>query len=231
MKLSLLRKNNRQLKNLVDNLAYLCEDRGIMKVPPPLLEDLSVMLFDIGAVQLGKFKLHSGRSSRIYLDLRLLVTYPNALRLATKAYQHLLENLSYNLLAAPPLAGLPLGTALCLATDTPLIYPRKTAKSYGTGKSIEGHWTLGETAVIVDDVITSGDSILGAISSLKAAGLQVTDAIVLIDREQGGVAHMKSQGYAVHSAITVNHLLTILENKERISSKQHAKVLKSLGIR
>ncbi len=200
-----------------------------MNVPPPLLEELSVMLFDIGAVQLGKFKLHSGRNSRIYLDLRLLVTYPHALRVATKAYQHLLGNLSFDLLAAPPLAGLPLGTALCLATDTPLIYPRKTAKSYGTGKSIEGHWTVGQTAVIVDDVITSGDSMLGAISSLKAAGLQVTDAIILIDREQGGVATMKSLGYNVHAAISISRLLAILENKERISSKQRAKVLKSLA--
>ncbi len=200
-----------------------------MNVPSPLLEELSVMLFDIGAVQLGKYMLHSGRTSRIYLDLRLLVTYPHALRVATKAYQYLLQELSFNLLAAPPLAGLPLGTALCLATDTPLIYPRKTAKSYGTGKSIEGHWTIGQTAVIVDDVITSGDSMLGAISSLKAAGLQVTDAIVLIDREQGGVATMQSLGYNVHAAISISRLLAILENKERISSKQRAKVLKSLA--
>lgn len=199
-----------------------------MALPDPLLEKLAITLFDIGAVQLGKFKLHSGRTSRIYLDLRLLVSFPQALRLATAAYRHVLESLSFDLLAAPPLAGLPLGTALCLELDKPLIYPRKTAKSYGTGKSIEGKWEVGQTAVVIDDVITSGDSILQAIVSLKTAGLQVQDAVVLIDREQGGVAHMREQGYTPHAAITITRLLTILEEKERITTKQRAKVLKSL---
>ena len=199
-------------------------------MPNDLLEELSLTLFDIGAVQLGKFRLHSGRTSRVYLDLRLLVSYPHALRLATAAYENVLQNLSFDLLAAPPLAGLPIGTALCLAMDKPLIYPRKTAKSYGTGKSIEGHWQIGQTAVIIDDVITSGDSILHAIVSLKSSGLQVTDAVVLIDREQGGIKSMQEQGYTPHAAITISQLLAILENKGRITGKERAKVLKSLNI-
>lgn len=199
-----------------------------MQLPDSLLEELSLTLFDIGAVQLGKFKLHSGRTSRIYLDLRLLVSYPDALRLATTAYRHVLDTLHFDLLAAPPLAGLPLGTALCLAMDKPLIYPRKTAKSYGTGKSVEGKWDVGQTAVVIDDVITSGESILQAIVSLKTAGLQVTDAVVLIDREQGGTSTMREQSYNVHAAISITHLLAILEEKERITTKQRAKVLKSL---
>ena len=199
-------------------------------MPNDLLEELSLTLFDIGAVQLGKFRLHSGRTSRVYLDLRLLVSYPHALRLSTAAYENVLQNLSFDLLAAPPLAGLPIGTALCLAMDKPLIYPRKTAKSYGTGKSIEGHWQIGQTAVIIDDVITSGDSILHAIVSLKSSGLQVTDAVVLIDREQGGIKSMQEQGYTPHAAITISQLLAILENKGRITGKERAKVLKSLNI-
>lgn len=200
-----------------------------MELPNELLEELSLTLFDIGAVQLGKFKLHSGRTSRVYLDLRLLVSYPQALRLVTKAYQVILEGLSFDLLAAPPLAGLPIGTALCLAMDKPLIYPRKTAKSYGTGKSIEGHWQVGQTAVVIDDVITSGDSILQAIVSLKTTGLQVTDAVVLIDREQGGPVNMREQGYHPYAAITISHLLAVLESRERITAKERAKALKSLN--
>ncbi|MCA9924286.1 MAG: orotate phosphoribosyltransferase [Anaerolineales bacterium] len=194
-----------------------------------LLEELSLALFDIGAVQLGKFKLHSGRTSRVYLDLRLLVSYPYVLRLATAAYQHILDSLSFDLLAAPPLAGLPIGTSLCLAMDKPLIYPRKTAKSYGTGRSIEGHWQVGETAVIIDDMISTGDSILQAIVSLKTAGLQVSEAVVLIDTEQGGVAAMRGMGYAPYAAITMTHLLAILESRDRISAKERAKALKFLS--
>jgi orotate phosphoribosyltransferase len=201
-----------------------------MTLPNPLLEELALTLFDIGAVQLGKFKLHSGSTSRIYLDLRLLVSFPHALRVATKAYKAVLENLTFDVLAAPPLAGLPLGTALCLELDTPLIYPRKTAKTYGTGKSIEGHWTVGQKAVVIDDVVTSGDSILQAIVSLKTAGLQVSDAVVLIDREQGGIANMQSHGYNTYAAISVSRLLAILESRERITGKQRDKILKSLNM-
>jgi uridine monophosphate synthetase len=199
-----------------------------MSEPLPPLEELAVTLFDVGAVQLGKFKLHSGRTSRIYLDLRVLVSFPQALRQATAAYRHVLENLTFDVLAAPPLAGLPFGTALCLDMDIPLIYPRKTAKSYGTGKDIEGKWDVGQTAVVIDDVVTSGDSIMQAIVALKAAGLQVKDAVVLIDREQGGLAIMQEHGYHVHAAMTLNQLLAILEAHGRITEKQHEKVLKSL---
>lgn len=191
-------------------------------------EALALLLHDIEAVQFGKFKLHSGKKSRIYLDLRVLVSYPEALRQVTAAYRELLDGLSYDLLAATPLAGLPIGTALCLDTNKPLIYPRKTAKSYGTGKSIEGRWEVGQMAVVVDDLITSGDSILETIASLKAAGLQVRDAVVLIDREQGGADALLAEGYRCHAVMTLRHLLTILQEYERITAKQHAKVLKSL---
>jgi uridine monophosphate synthetase len=192
------------------------------------LESLALTLFDIGAVQLGKFRLHSGRTSRIYLDLRVLVSYPDALRMAAAAYCSVLAELDFDLLAATPLAGLPIGTAICLDMNVPLIYPRKTAKSYGTGKEIEGNWTVGQTAVVIDDLVTSGDSILQAIVSLKVAGLQVTDAVVLIDREQGGAETLLEQGYKLHAAITLNHLLAILESHDRISGKDRARVLKSL---
>lgn len=192
------------------------------------LEDLALTLYDIGAVQLGKFKLHSGRTSRIYLDLRVLVSFPYALRKATAVYRKVLKNVKFDVLAAPPLAGLPFGTALCLELDIPLIYPRKTSKSYGTGKEIEGVWKVGQRAVIIDDVITSGDSILQAVVALKASGLQVSDAVVLIDREQNGVKTMKEHGYKVQAAITLSQLLSILVRHDRISGKQRDKVLDSL---
>lgn len=192
------------------------------------LEQFALTLFDIGAVQLGKFKLHSGKKSRIYLDLRLLVSYPQALRQAVSVYRTMLDQLSFDLLAATPLAGLPLGTALCLDLDKPLIYPRKTAKSYGTGKQIEGVWQVGQTAVVIDDLITSGDSILQAIVALKASGLQVNEAVVLIDREQGGIATLQEHGYKLHAAVKVSRILSILEEHQRISSKERSKVLKSL---
>ena len=194
------------------------------------LEAVALSLYDIGAVQIGKFRLHSGRKSPIYLDLRLLVSHPQVLRQVAAAYYALIKerDLQFDLLAAAPLAGLPIGTALALEMDTPLIYPRKTAKNYGTGKSIEGAYNVGETAVIIDDLITSGDSIVSVAVPLKAAGLTVTDAVVLIDRGQGGEALLLDTGYNLHAVFSLEFLLAVLEKHERITSKQHARVLRKL---
>lgn len=200
----------------------------MIQFPEPDLEQFALSLFEIGAVRLGQFQLHSGRTSPIYLDLRMLVSHPATLRMATAVYTTLLANLEYDLLAAAPMAGLPLGTALCLALDRPLIYPRKTAKSYGTGKGIEGAYQIGETAVVIDDLITSGDSILQANAALKAGGLQINDAVVLIDRQQGGMENLRHAGYEPHAAMTIRQLLSILESNQRITARDTARVLQSL---
>ncbi|MCZ7672002.1 MAG: orotate phosphoribosyltransferase [Chloroflexi bacterium] len=196
--------------------------------PEADLEAFALTLHDIQAVRLGQFRLHSGRLSPIYLDLRMLVSHPAALRMATAVYASILAKLEYDILAAAPMAGLPLGTALCLALDQPLIYPRKTAKSYGTGKGIEGAYQIGETAVIIDDLITSGDSILQAIAALKAGGLHVNEAVVLIDRQQGGMDNLRSAGYRPHAAMTLRQLLAFLEANQRITSGDTARVLQNL---
>lgn len=195
------------------------------------IDTLALTLHDIGAIQFGRFRLHSGRESRIYIDLRVLVSFPDALRLATAAYRTVLDSLPFDLLAATPLAGLPIGTALCLDMDRPLIYPRKTAKSYGTGKNIEGRWSIGQTAVVIDDLITSGDSLLETIATVKAAGLKVHDAVVLIDREQGGREMLAAQGYRVHAVAALRDLLAILYQYDRLNQTQLDEVLSSLNLR
>ncbi len=197
---------------------------------PSPIETLVLTLHDIGAVQFGRFRLHSGKESRIYIDLRVLVSFPDALRQVTAAYAGALAPLHYDLLAATPLAGLPIGTALCLSLDKPLIYPRKTAKSYGTGKNVEGRWSIGQTAVVIDDLITSGDSVLETIAAVKAAGLHVHDAVVLIDREQGGREMLAKQGYHVQPVMTLRQLLEHLVAHGRLSRAQRDEVLMSLGL-
>ena len=194
-------------------------------MPPVDLEPLALSLFDIGAVRLGQFVLHSGRRSPIYFDLRLLVSYPAVLRQVAAAYALVLRRLQFDILAAYPYAGLPIGTAIALEMNIPLIYPRKTAKSYGTGKQVEGVWQVGQRAVVIEDLITSGDSILQAIAALKAASLQVEDAVVLIDREQSGREMLAQAGYNLHAIISMRQMLVILERHNRITASKMAEVL------
>ena len=79
--------------------------------------------------------------------------------------------------------------------------------------------------MVIDDLITSGDSLLGGIEALEEAGLQVRDAVVLIDREQGGRETLQSRGYQFHCAMTLGQLLSILEREGRISERQRRDVM------
>jgi uridine monophosphate synthetase len=190
--------------------------------------DLAFTLYDIGAISLGEFRLHSGQISPIYIDLRLLPSFPQALRQAAAAYRSVLENLQFDIVTTAPLAGLPIGTAISLDMNIPLVYPRQTVKEYGSGKLVEGKWDMGQTAVVIDDVTTSGDSILRTIRAVEQVGLRVTDAVLLIDREQGGAENIRAAGYNFHAVITLTEILTILEMASRITAEQRHHVLTSL---
>lgn len=190
---------------------------------------LAMTLFDIGAVRFGEFTLHSGKTSLVYIDLRLLASYPNALRQAADVYKSLLDKMTFDLLAATPLAGLPIGTAISLEMNVPLVYARPTAKGYGTGKRIEGKWEVGQSAVMVDDLVTSGDSLLQGIRMLETAGLIVKGAVVLLDRGQGGREMLQAQGITLTSAMTLGETLSVYAANGRISEEQRMKVLDSLN--
>jgi uridine monophosphate synthetase len=189
---------------------------------------LALTLYEIGAVALGEFTLHSGKVAPIYIDLRLLASYPAALRQAARAYQTVLADLQFDLLTTAPLAGLPIGTAVSLLMDIPMVYPRKTPKAYGMGKLVEGKYEAGQTAVTIDDITTSGDSILQTIKAVESVGLKVTDAVLLIDRQQGGLEAIRAAGYNAYGVITLQEILEVLEKNGRITPAQHQHVLDNL---
>lgn len=189
---------------------------------------LAQTLFDTGAVRLGQFTLHSGRISPIYLDLRVLVSYPAALQEVAAAYVAQLTHLNYDLLAAVPYAGLPIGVAISLQTGQPLIYPRKEVKSYGTGKGIEGMWQAGQMAVMIEDLVTSGDSAIQGIQVLRQAGLTISEAVVLIDREQGGRENLAAQGVTLHAVTSLRELLEAMAGCGRITASQQEMVINAL---
>ncbi len=190
----------------------------------PRKVSLALALHDLGAIRFGSFTLQSGVQSPVYVDLRLLVTKPEALTLAARLYSDLLDDLAFDRLAAIPYAGLPLGTAVAMHTRMPLIYPRKEVKTYGTGRAIEGHYNAGETAVVLDDLISSGASKFAAIKPLQEAGLHVRDVVVLVDRESGGREELQEHGVNVHSVFLLRDLIDILFQHERITAEQRSAV-------
>lgn len=192
------------------------------------IDQLAASLFDIGCVKFGSFKLKSGLTSPIYIDLRLLVTHPRVLRTvgAAMAETSRARGLQFDRLAALPYAGLPIGVAVALELERPLIYPRKEAKDYGTAKLIEGAYAAGETALMVDDLITRGTAKIEALKPLLDEGLVVRDILVLIDREQGGAEELAARGVALHAVMTLSQALDSLVASGRLTATQRDEVRK-----
>ena len=182
-------------------------------------------LHTIGAIKFGAYKLKSGMISPFYLDLRILVSYPQVLRETAQVMAQELAPLKFDRIAAIPYAALPIGTAVALEMDRPLIYPRREKKDYGTGRAVEGEYRAGETVVVIDDVITTGASKLEAIEPLATAKLKVHDIVVLVDREQGGAQEIAKRGYQVHSIFKITEMMRILEDAGKVSDSQHRDVL------
>lgn len=182
-------------------------------------------LADLGAVKFGNFTLASGLQSPIYIDLRLLVSQPKLLAQAAEAYAARLADIPCERIAGVPYAALPIGTAVALTADKALIYPRKEAKAHGLGKDIEGAWQPGERVVVIEDLITKGGSTLQTVERLRAVGLQVEHVIVLIDREQGGVANLAAAGVTAHAVFTVSEMLETLVSAGKLDESKRQEVL------
>ncbi|MBN1978997.1 MAG: orotate phosphoribosyltransferase [Anaerolineae bacterium] len=189
------------------------------------MSQLANLLFEAGCIKFGAFTLKSGLTSPVYIDLRLLASYPALLRDVARAMAASARELAFDRIAAIPLAGLPIGTALALEMDRPMIYPRPEVKTHGRQRSIEGEFSPGETALVVDDLITRGTSKIEAIEPLKEAGLVVKDVLVLIDREQGGVEDLAQHGYRLHAILKFTDILDTLKESGRITAEQHTEVL------
>jgi uridine monophosphate synthetase len=171
-------------------------------------------LLTSGAVKFGAFrlKLHETQPDAplapIYLDLRMLQSFPDALDATVAALRELIaaHALHFARYAGIPMAATPLVAVLSHLTRVPMITPRQP-KTHGTGGSIDGVWTPGETVLAVDDLVTHAESKLEAIRVLEASGLVVRDVAVLVDRQQGGREQLEAAGYHLHAAATLGQLL------------------------
>ncbi|MGB9883668.1 MAG: orotate phosphoribosyltransferase [Microgenomates group bacterium] len=192
-------------------------------------EKLMLSLFQIGAIKFGSFKLKSGMLSPVYIDLRVLVSYPKILKLVAKEYLKILEKLKFNRMAAVPYTAIPIVCAISLINNKPWIYTRKEVKDYGTKKAFEGEYKKGEKVVLVDDMVTTGDSKIEAIAPLVEAGLIIKDIVVLFDRQQGARQFLEKKGLRLHFAFTLKEWLDFLYKAKKIEGEKYEEIVKFLG--
>ncbi|ERR1043165_4407909 len=164
-------------------------------------------LINIGVIKWGEFTLRSGEISPIYIDCREIISYPPLLRNIAKVLWDKIKHLKPSLLCGVPYTALPMATAVSLEQNLPMLMCRKETKNYGTKKQIEGVFKSGQDCLIIEDVVTTGGSVLQIADSLKKHGLQVKDIVVLVDRQQGGKEALLAAGYQLHSVFTLNELV------------------------
>src|SRR3990172_6965076 len=194
----------------------------------PSQKSLADELLFAGCIKFGEFILKSGLKSPIYFDLRQIITYPKLLADIAQAYLPILSMLQFSRIAGLPYAAIPIATAISLAGNYPMIYPRKDAKAYGTKADIEGEYHAGEIALIIDDLATTGGSKFEAIEKLTGAGLIVRDVVVLVDRQSGAKESLEQAGYSMHSVLTITEMLDHWEKTGRVEKDKIEKTRKFL---
>ena len=162
----------------------------------------------------GDFVLRSGRRSKYYLDKYRFETRPDLLRalgasLANAVREHEPEA---DRLAGPELGAVALAAAASLETELPFLIVRKEAKGYGTANRLEGISEAGECVCLIEDVVTSGGAAIDAVLALREAGLRVSNAICVVDREEGGVDELARHAVRLWPLFRASELLEIPAN-------------------
>ncbi len=187
-------------------------------------KDFFLECYKLGIIKFGKFTLKSGIESPFYVDLRPLASDPKILKNLAKYLLEMLPLDHFDLICGVPYAALPMATAMSLQSDIPLIIKRKEAKEYGTKKMIEGIFEKGQNCLLVEDVITSGKSLLETIPEIENEGISVSDIVVVLDREQGGKELLESKGYRVHTLFKISEIVQLLEEENLLTSEEVVRI-------
>lgn len=175
--------------------------------------ELIQQLYKIGVIKFGSFTLKSGALSPIYIDLRQIISHPTLLQAVSDLIWSKISKLTFDLLCGVPYTAIPIATCLSLQSQKPMLMVRKEAKTYGTKQKVEGCYQAGQTCLIIEDVVTSGSSILTTIDDLEDVQLKVPYVAAFLNREQGGAETLAARGYKFYSVFTLSEVLKELQDQ------------------
>lgn len=193
--------------------------------------ELCRVLNKIGALEFGTFKLTSGKTSPYYIDLRIVPSFPDAFQKVCNLYVKLIEKdlgvKKFERVAGIPTAGIPFASLVAYHLKKPFLYIRPKTRLHGRERRIEGILMPGDRVLLVDDLITTGKSLRKAVAAIRAEGGVVTDAVVLVDREEGGKEKTAKDDVLLHyllraseAASTLYEMGVLTEDQLKIISRQ-----------
>lgn len=154
----------------------------------------------------GAFTLRSGAVASTYFDKYLFEAQPAVLREVAERLVPLVPQ-GTEVLAGLELGGVPIATALSLATGLPAAFIRKEAKPYGTAKLAEGAEIAGKQVLVVEDVITTGGQVVISTGDLRSLGAVVESVLCVIDRSGGDRSQLDAAGIGVLSLFSAADLV------------------------
>jgi orotate phosphoribosyltransferase len=164
---------------------------------------LASLLAVHGAVRRGDFLLASGIRSSVYVDIKSALTEPGVL---SAIALEIAGRCSFDAVAGVAVGGIPIAVAVSLAAGKPYAVVRREEKEHGTGGRIIGE-VAGLSTLLVEDVTTSGGSVLSAVRLLRDAGAKVDTVITIVDREEGAAGSLAAEGLNLIPLVTLKELL------------------------
>ena len=192
------------------------------------VKEFATFLHENGIIKFGDFTLASGKKSSYYVDLRLVPSYPIEFRKMVKYLENeIAQDVGLNdfdSIVSVPTGGLVIASALAIETVKPLIYVRSKPKDYGTAKSVEGKIHDKMKVVMIDDVATTGGSVVNAIKSLKDVNIFIKDAYVIVDRMEGANEALLESGVRMHSILNILQITETLYEQNLVDESVLEKV-------
>ena len=196
------------------------------------VKEFAIFLYKNNIIKFGNFTLSSGKNSSYYIDLRLVNSYPQQFRKMIKNLQDLIDKKTglenFDALVSVPTGGLVIASALAIETVKPLIYVRNKSKDYGTSKLIEGKLSPNMKLVMIDDVATTGNSVLNGIKQLQEAGSMISESYVIVNRLENANKAMDLVGVKLYQLTDILEITKILFEEHLIDEEILEKIKKQV---
>ena len=198
----------------------------------PIVEEICKVLKKTNALEFGTYKLSSGRITPYYVDLRVIPSFPDAFQrisdILTNSVKQALDTNTFDRIAGIPIAGTPFAALLAFRLNKPFLYTRQNLRLRGRERRVEGVLNPGDRVLLVDDLVTTGRSLIKAASAIRTEGGVVSDAFVLLDREEGGRERLAKNGINLHYVLRMGEAARILYELDVIDEEQLDIILKQI---